>query len=103
MGGEYTHTLTVDEIPGHTHTRGTMDIIAEWATVDMGNVEVPTGATQQAHVYGNTCGSGSRGWDYRVNFQASRNWTGETSSTGGGQPHNILPPYICTNIWRRVA
>lgn len=40
-----------------------------------------------------------RGWD----FTASRNWTGETSSQGGNQPHENMPPYLSVYMWYRVS
>ena len=37
-----------------------------------------------------------------IGFQASKNWTGETSSFGGSQAHNIMNPYHTCYIWRRT-
>lgn len=30
-------------------------------------------------------------------------WGKKTTTTGGGQPHNNMPPYVAENIWTRVA
>lgn len=38
-----------------------------------------------------------------VEFDASRNWTGETSSVGGSSAHNNMPPYFAIYTWYRTA
>ena len=72
-GGEATHTLTIDEMPAHTHNYTRL-----W----------PNGGKY----WGNPDGS---------------NWLGSntvsTTSTGGGQAHNNMPPYKAVYIWERIA
>lgn len=77
IGGEAEHTLTVDEIPSHKHSlKGAL-----------------TGETKNITNTGND-------W-----AQTTTNWQQDTyiSSTGGGQPHNNLPPYLAIYIWKRIA
>jgi len=74
-GGEKTHTLTINEMPSHTHTDGT----------DATNgIYAPSGQTSAIVYYNQLSGR-------------------ETSSTGGNQPHNILQPYITVYMWKRTA
>lgn len=75
MGGEKTHTLTVAEMPSHTHKDGT----------DGTKGMAVTSGGQSAVVY----------------YDAA---TGrDTTATGGGQAHNNMPPYVQVSIWRRTA
>ena len=71
-GGEKTHTLTVNELPEHTH-----------GSVYSQN----TDATKNLAWYTNSGDKLAYG----------------TVATGGGQPHNNMPPYIQVSIWRRTA
>lgn len=119
-GGEATHTLSVDEMPAHTHTRGTMDIrgylsyiTSEVADVKSDGSNFSNYPTRGALAYTNykfgrgatlgvsaTSGTGA-GRD--IAFTGSNGWTGATSSVGGGAAHNNMPPYITAFCWRRTA
>lgn len=72
-GGAKTHTLTVDEIPSHSHSTSL-----------------------------NTSSSGSN--VQSLTSTPSSTTAGYTSSsTGGGQAHNNLQPYIVVYMWKRTA
>jgi microcystin-dependent protein len=74
-GGEKEHTLTINEMPSHNH---------------------------QSSNYFEGSGGTSGVWAVR----SLANLTGHkdsSSQTGGGQPHNILQPYITCYMWRRTA
>lgn len=70
-GGAKTHTLTINEMPAHTHSM---------------SIE-------------NTRGSGSPGAE---NGSSSFSDV-DTTSTGGGNPHNNLQPYLVVSMWKRTV
>lgn len=73
-GGEKNHTLTTSEIPAHTH------------------------ATYRQNSTGTISGV--------FTYSASNTIPGfivNSGSTGGGAPHNNMPPYYAVYIWRRTA
>ena len=122
-GGSATKTLATSNLPAHTHTcasagshthnRGTMNITG---TFD-GNVDDGDSAKTGAFYNTGTGFVGSNGDDERmggvIGFDASRSWTGATSSngshthtigsTGSALPLNIMPPYTTVYAWRRTA
>ena len=75
MGGEVTHTLTVNEMPSHTHPER-----LEWSNIKAWGL---TGTGQDA------------------NAVVDQGTT--TSATGGGKAHNNMPPYLVCYMWRRVS
>ncbi len=72
-GGEATHTLTIDEMPSHAHKTGIMEV-----------------------GLGGTDGNESM----KVAWQEFHT---ATSSVGGGQSHNNMPPYLVVYMWKRTA
>lgn len=83
-GGEANVTLTVEQMPSHSHIRDIEN-----------NILTPNPPTTGIGAW-SPC-SVNTGNVTNVNDQA------ETRNTGGGQAHNNLPPYIACNIWRKVA
>ena len=55
--------------------------------------------------YGTTTNmsSGSNDTIRNVPFDASRSWTGATSSTGSNGKHNTIPAYIACYAYKRTA
>lgn len=130
--GSHSHTATTSTAGNHSHTRGSMSITGDFSGVGQkyaGDNPTVNGAffvkntanePQQGVVVSN---SGAR--DDWFGFDASRSWTGSTStagshthtlttatdgnhthttnSTGDGLPLNIMPPYQTVYMWRRTA
>lgn len=79
-GGEATHTLTIDEMPVHNHdisTSGDNNMI--WTKI--GSCQSGTGV------------SCVNDWGNGLHIENS----------GGGQPHNNMPPYLAVFVWKRTA
>ena len=85
-GGSATHTLTIDEMPKHSH------IIRSG---DGGNAQV-------VGVY-NTPASGYTSYYLKYSLTGATSPVLNNSEAGGGQPHNNMPPYLAVYIWRKVA
>ena len=122
--GEHTHTTTTASAGAHTHTRGTMNITGCVGAIGEESGAYETGAFYRTSTLATGHGSGL---DYLVNFDASRSWSGATSSsgahthtvtvqsagahthtvtvgnTGGGAMMSLLPPYVAVYMWRRTA
>lgn len=75
-GGEKEHTLTIDEMPSHTHAWA-----GYWRTPNSGSYQA-----QSAE---------------RISTDPLRDPS--TDARGGDQAHNNMPPYIAVNIWKRIA
>ena len=74
-GGEAAHKLTIDEMPAHYHN----------FSMKSG---ASTGTYQPYPPYSDNTGTVK---------------TYQTQSTGGGQAHNNMPPYLAVYMWKRVA
>lgn len=84
-GGTYKHRLAINEIPSHNHFL--LDQITESQSGMTGQVE------------------GIDHYLSRVSDRADpklRYWWSSTLSTGGGNPHNIVQPWISVFFWKRV-
>ena len=82
VGGEKEHTLTVDEMPSHSHNIHNMS----WGGVGL-TVNFDRNGSYWLYDTNNTAPIGI------IYLQ----------NTGGNQPHNNMPPYIGTYKYRRIA
>ena len=80
IGGEAIHTLTIDEIPSHNHTFNRHQL---WRTES-----VPESGTSDG---------------YGVSNKTLTVYSDNTSSTGGNQAHNNMPPYLSVYVWKRMS
>lgn len=95
-------------MPGHTHERGTMNITGKFSAtwnVSNGFHNLQTsgcferGDAQTGRITGEDKNNGT---PYGVGFNAANNWTGETSSVGGGNAHSLMQPFLSVFMWRRT-
>ena len=76
-GGEYQHTLTVNEMPSHNHRNF---VINQDGTVAKHAITVE--------------------YNSKPNYNNSGYYT---TNTGGSQAHNNIQPYIVTYMWKRIS
>lgn len=73
-GGEATHKLTIDEMPSHNHN---------------------------AYLSGGSLASAAGRLLYET--ATGQEFSNSIKNTGGGQPHNNMPPYLAVYVWKRTA
>lgn len=73
-GGSATHTLTINEMPSHTHKQS-----------------------------GSASGINQDGNILQIGYSGNLKEVADATLTGGGQAHNNMPPYLAVYIWKRVA
>ena len=89
IGGEKTHTLTVNEMPSHNHDfRYSTDNAVTFYNAGVGKD-------------GTYTGDNYLGFSNSVSLFAS--YAVVLSNTGSSQPHNNLQPYITVYMWKRVS
>ena len=76
-GGEFTHRLSVAEMPSHSHS------VVTWENYSMS----PRTGVKVAKTYDGADGN---------------NTSARTDATGGDQYHNNVQPYVAVYIWRRT-
>ena len=98
--GERKHQLTTDELPNHSHP----------ASVSEAGEHIHTAATYmdldggKDHINNFSCSyTVVRKGTATVNSSGNHTHNITIGNTGGGQPHNTLPPSIACYGWRRTA
>lgn len=84
--GEATHTLTIEEMPTHTHQLGLEHPGNTPDTISAGLKYVYDGINNIGAYYGTLDEP-----------------TAYNNVTGGSQPHNNMPPYLVVNMWQRIG
>lgn len=93
QGGEASHTLTTAEMPSHGHNPANESGYYGFITNSKKAFEVGDMGVQSGN---------GRYYPYStVTFDISRNSL--TGTTGGGNSHNNMPPYLSIYIWKRTA
>lgn len=96
-GGEATHTLTVGEIPSHTHG-------ASANTTGEHKHGAPATGNYNGGGTGFDDGGGNNPNYTRcyTSINGNHSHTITINNTGSNQPHNNLQPYVTCYIWKRV-
>lgn len=76
-GGEATHTLTVNEMPKHSHNLPVDKQYGEASPTERDRINLTSGIV------------------YTTGYPSNE--------TGASQPHNNMPPYLTVYMWRRIA
>lgn len=96
-GGEKTHTLTVAEMPTHNHSASALTV----PTREGDNLSPAPNSTSSVWSNGNSKLATSGGASGTTQDRA---WiSGSVGNAGSGDPHNNMPPYFVTYIWKRTA
>jgi hypothetical protein len=93
-GGEISHTLSVSEMPAHTHT-----VVGNAFSIGSNRIAlndetiIVTEGTGGATIGVSRITGGTTGLDVE----------GTAQSSGSGVAHNNMPPYLAVNVWVRTA
>ena len=110
-----THSLTVAELPAHTHGRGTTEITGGGMTVIYADTNGSKALTSSNTAKGEvTFQSNGAFYRAKLNFKASSGWAGTSQSIGSGTAHghswtgtastfSLLNPYKCVYCFYRVS
>lgn len=88
-GGEVSHTLTVNEMPTHTHIQNAHGHRARY------NSTGSVGGSRDIPISSGSSWKGTGTW--------LENTTATNQNAGGGAAHNNMPPFYAVYTWKRVA
>lgn len=120
------HKITVNGAGNHTHTRGSMNITGTTFGEHIGYYPDSISGAFYPGTETNASGIGAKSDNdnYKVHFDASRTWTGSTSSNGNhthtlagstqlshisesqkiyGRSNTVQPPAYVVDVWKRIG
>ena len=107
--GEATHTLTVDEMPSHTHIQDShnhgMAHNHNHRHLMFDDISTGSGSSGgYARTSNRSVGTKYTGYDSTASSKSNTDGKVATNqNTGGGQAHNNMPPYMRVYMWKRTA
>lgn len=93
-GGEAAHTLTINEMPSHTHTQN--------PHAHSVRAKGFNGTSNTNGYYMLRRNRSDDSYD-AVDPSAAMNATATNQNTGGSASHNNMPPYLVVYMWKRVS
>jgi microcystin-dependent protein len=97
VGGTETVTLTVSQMPAHTHPATTTVTVQARGVSTQGNADDPGGNTWAAKARGGQYSSAAPDVDMAAGAIVSSSASTTVGSAGGNQPFSIVQPYVVLN------
>ena len=102
-GGEATHTLTVNEMPSHSHTASSNSTGEHTHSL---SIKWGTQGSASWNAFGKSYNNYS--WvddpsSYSIGTNGAHSHIVTVNNTGGGAAHNNMPPYVAYYCWERTA